>query len=114
MIKRHAINRLIANSLIRHNVGRLLVGGVLQAPLVNLATALLNQGYAHDQELEADKLGVQLARCAGFEPTAALRLFSRLRTVPSEAWVLSPYLSSHPPVDLRVRHVERTLYNNHL
>jgi len=107
VLKRHAIERLMANSVIRTGIGRLPVGGVLKAPLLNLATALLNQGYAQDQELEADKLGVQLARSAGFEPTAAVRLLNLLRSIPSEAWVLSTYLSSHPPVDVRIRNVER-------
>jgi len=107
VLKRHAIDRLMANSLIRGGLAKLPVGGPLRGPLVQLATSLLSQGYSQDTELEADRLGAKLMHAAGFEVAAAARLLNRLRTVPTEAWTLSTYLSSHPPIDARVRAVER-------
>jgi predicted Zn-dependent protease len=109
VIKRHAIDRLMASSLIRTTVSRLPVGGVLGAPIIHMATALLSQGYSQDSELEADSLGVKLARAAGFDGAAAVVALNRLRTIPSEAWALSTYLSSHPPVDVRIRAIDRLL-----
>lgn len=107
VIKRHAINRLMASSAISAGITRLPVGGVLGAPIRNLAATLLNQGYSQDQELEADALGTRLAKCAGYEPRAGQRLLTRMQTMPSEAWLLTSYFSSHPPVDLRLRHMEQ-------
>jgi predicted Zn-dependent protease len=69
----------------------------------------LNQGYSQDQELEADRVGVQLSRSAGFDSASALRLLCRLGASPAEATLLGTYLSSHPPLDLRLRHIERVL-----
>lgn len=105
VIRRHAIERLMASSIIQGGIGRLPVGGVLRAPVLNLAATLLNQGYSQDQELDADGLGVQLVRAAGFDAPAAARLLRRFQTVPREAQQLSSYLSSHPPVELRLSHL---------
>jgi len=97
----------MACSIIQAGVGRLPVGGVLRAPVLNLAATLINQGYSQDQELEADALGARLVRAAGYDSTAARRLLARMQTMPSEAWLLSSYFSSHPPVDVRTQHLER-------
>jgi beta-barrel assembly-enhancing protease len=107
VVKRHAIDRLMANSIISGGLGRLPVGGPLRAPFIQLAASLLSQGYSQDCELEADRLGAKLARAAGFDPAGAVRLLNRLRSLPSEALLLSSYLSSHPPVDARIRAVTR-------
>jgi hypothetical protein len=45
----------------------------------------------------------------GFDAKAAVRVLNRLRTIPTEAWMLSTYLSSHPPVDVRISRIERQL-----
>jgi predicted Zn-dependent protease len=105
VIKRHAIHRLMASSLIRGSLGRLPVGGVLAAPARTMAATLLNQGYSQDQELEADALAVRLVQAAGYDARAGLRLLERFRTMPTEALQLSSYFSSHPPVDVRLRQV---------
>jgi predicted Zn-dependent protease len=107
VIRQHAIDRLMANSVISAAVGRLTPGrGLIHTPLVGLATSLLNQGYSQEQELEADRVGVALARAAGFDAAAAVRLLARLGTA---AGFLGTYFSSHPPTDLRIRQIERAL-----
>jgi predicted Zn-dependent protease len=105
VIKRHAIHRLMASSIIRTGVSRLPVGGVLAAPIRNMAATLLNQGYSQDSELEADALGARLAKAAGYDVGGARRLLERMQTMPTEAWMLTSYFSSHPPVDLRLRNL---------
>ncbi len=109
VLYRHAINRLMTSSLIRSGVGALPVGGVLRAPVLNVAATLLNQGYSQDQELEADNLGLQLVCAAGLDGRASVRLMQRLRTVPAEAWHLNSWFSSHPPAELRVQQMEKFL-----
>jgi len=107
VVKRHAINRLMTNSLVSSGLSRLPVGGVLAAPVLNLAATLLNQGYSQDQELDADNFGLRLSQAAGYDIKAATRLLQRLRTVPTGASNLSSYFSSHPPVEVRLQHAER-------
>jgi predicted Zn-dependent protease len=107
VVRFHAIDRLMANSVISAAVGRLTPGrGLIRTPLAGLAASLLNQGYSQEQELEADRVGVLLMRAAGFDVTAAARLLARLGS-PAEAFLLGSYLSSHPPLELRLRHLDR-------
>lgn len=105
VIKRHAIDRMMASSIISNGIARLPVGGVLAAPIRNMAGTLLNQGYSQDQELEADALGAKLVRAAGYDVTAAERILQRMQTMPGEAWHLTSYFSSHPPIAVRLQSI---------
>jgi predicted Zn-dependent protease len=106
IIQGHVMDRLLANSMIRATLGRLTpVGGLLAQPIVGLATTLLNQGYSQDNELEADRVGIQLAGHAGFNPAAATRLFARLRSLGGDPSLLGGYFSAHPPFEVRIRHL---------
>ncbi len=107
IVQGHVMDRLLADSMIRAALGRLtLGGGLLGKPIIGLAATLVNQGYSRDQELEADRVGNQLARQAGFDPTAAARLFARLRTLGGDRSPLSGYFSAHPSLDIRIHHLE--------
>lgn len=105
VIKKHAVNRMMANSIVSNGLARVPIGGVLGAPIRNMAATLLNQGYSQDQELEADALGAKLVQAAGYDVTAAGRLLQRMHTMPREAWLLTSYFSSHPPIDVRIRNL---------
>lgn len=110
VVRHHAIDRLMANSVISAAVNRFTPGrGLIKTPLAGLTASLLNQGYSQEQELEADKVGVLLARNAGFDASAASRLLARLDVGTAKASFLGAYFSSHPPRELRVRHIERHL-----
>jgi beta-barrel assembly-enhancing protease len=108
IVQGHVMDRLLANSMIRATLGRLTpVGGLLGQPIVGLAATLLNQGYSQDNELEADRVGIQLASHAGFDPTAAARLFARLRNLGGDRSPLSGYFSTHPSLEIRIQHLSR-------
>lgn len=110
VLHRHAIDRVMASSLITATVGRLLPGrGLLRAPVTSLISTLLHQGYSQDQELEADRFGVRLVRAAGLEARAALRLLARLQAQTGDASILGSYFSAHPPLDVRMDHVTRLI-----
>ncbi len=109
VIRRHALDRLMAQSAVRVVSGKLSVGGLLGLPVARVLSALLHQGYAQDQELEADRIGVQLAGSAGFDATAATRLLARLGGPSGAAGGLGSYLASHPPVEVRIQHVNAFL-----
>jgi Zn-dependent protease with chaperone function len=107
VVLRHAINRLMASSAVRAALSP--AGGALRQPIAGLAATLLNQGYSQDQELEADRLAVRLARAAGFDAAAAARLLARLHALSGDLPVLGSYLSSHPPLEVRRGQVHRAL-----
>lgn len=105
IVCRHAMERLMAGSLIQTGLSRVPAAGVL----VQLAASLLQQGYSQDQELEADHMGVRLAHFAGFDADASVRALARLGVLPPESWLGSSYFSSHPPVNVRIERLQRWL-----
>jgi Zn-dependent protease with chaperone function len=108
VLLRHAIDRVMAHSALNAAVGRLAAGGgVFGRSLAGVAAALLSQGYSQDQELDADRAGVRLARAAGFDPAAGARLLGRLAGVRGDLAGLSRYFSSHPPFEVRISHLGR-------
>ena len=108
VVLRHAIDRIMAHTALSAAVRRLgFGGGVLGGSLATLATTLLNRGYSQDQELEADRLAVRLAHCAGFEPSAGARLLARLAGVGGDPAGLSRYFSTHPPFEVRIAQINR-------
>jgi beta-barrel assembly-enhancing protease len=110
IIQGHVMDRLVADSMIRATLGRLsLGGGLVGQPIFGLAATLLNKGYSQDQELEADRVGNQLAAHAGFDPTAAARLFARLRSLGGDRSPLSGYFSAHPSLEVRIHYLNRHL-----
>jgi predicted Zn-dependent protease len=108
IVQGHVMDRLLANTMIRATLGRLTpVDGLLGQPIVGLAATLLNQGYSQDNELEADRVGVQLAGHAGFDPTAAIRLFARMRSLGGDRSPLAGYFSAHPSLEIRIHQLNR-------
>jgi predicted Zn-dependent protease len=57
--------------------------------------------------LEADRVGIQLAHCAGFDPSAAVRLFFRMRSLGGDRWPLGGYFSTHPSLEIRIHELNR-------
>jgi predicted Zn-dependent protease len=107
VVKRHAIERLMANTLFNGVAARLPVGGPLLRPHVAaLLSTLLHQGYSREQELEADAFGARAARAAGFDPAGARRVLVRLAAESAAEPLLSGYFASHPPLEARLRHLE--------
>jgi len=109
VIRRHAIDRLlqqkVVSALALASPGRgALASWIRQVGLQGLARA-----FSQDQEFEADELGLRLMRAAGFDPAGAIRLLQRLGTLDATPGPLGlgPYLSTHPPVEDRVRRLRR-------
>lgn len=62
-------------------------------------------GYSRENELEADRIGLRYALSAGYDGSAALVFFQRLKDLEDQAgggdeW--EPYLRSHPKTEERV------------
>ena len=106
VIKRHAIERLMANALFNGIVARLPVGGaVLRPHVAALLTTLLHQGYSREQELEADAFGAG-GDGGGVRPGGGAALLVRLASESAAEPLLAGYFASHPPLADRLRHLE--------
>jgi beta-barrel assembly-enhancing protease len=105
VLRGHAIERLVAQSIIGPAVSRLSPFRLLAGPLAGLTANLLRASYSQDQEFEADRVGTALVRAAGFDPAAGPRLLGKLRLRFTDPTELAGYFSSHPPVELRIRNL---------
>src|SRR5581483_11030967 len=92
VLKRHAIDRLMANSFLSTLMSRLPLGGGLVRP-----------------QVAADVLGLRLMEAAGHDPAAAVRLLARLGGPTGAGAAPFGYFASHPPTEVRIRHAERWL-----
>jgi predicted Zn-dependent protease len=92
--------------------------------LTEAAHRLAAMGFSQDQELEADAQGQRLAIEAGYDPDAAVALFSRMaaqfdeRTSPRATTpagelkqavgeAIGSYFRTHPPSEQRMRELQR-------
>jgi predicted Zn-dependent protease len=105
VIRRHAIDRLISQKVMSAaslaSPGR----GILTPWIRKVGIHWLERAYSREQEFDADELGTLLMRAAGFHPAASVRLLDRFGglDVGTDHSGLGPYLSTHPPVEERVR-----------
>jgi beta-barrel assembly-enhancing protease len=111
IIRGHAIDRIVANTAVAAASRVAPVRGALGGWLKTVGIQYLQTAYSRDQELEADRLGVRLARAAGFDPSGAVRLLARLAdlkrsTDPSS---LGEYFSTHPASEIRIQSIQRFL-----
>lgn len=104
----HAMERIVQGWML-DAAGRVMpVHGVAGAWLLQQAGELVHKAYSRDQELEADSLGLRLARVAGYDPRGALRLLGRLPSGAAES-ALDAYFATHPPVAERLAQLNRLL-----
>ncbi len=103
----------MAHVLLAHARERYLAGAFLSAvasrtpAFGHLLAQLVKQGYSRDQELEADRKAAALAKAAGFDPAAAVRLLARLERAGRGSNELDEYFSSHPPFAERIEALRR-------
>jgi predicted Zn-dependent protease len=113
VIRGHAIERIVANTAVTVASRAAPVRGALGGWLKTVGVQYLQTAYSRDHELEADRLGLRLARAAGFEPQGALRLLARLADLKksSESSRLGEYFSTHPTAEIRIQSLRRFLQN---
>ena len=110
VIRRHAINRVLRQAAFAAASMAAPGRGTVGPWLRKVGVEWLERAYSHEQEFEADDLGVLLSRAAGFDTAGAVRLFERLRSLDAgaEASGLGTYLSTHPPVTERIERLQRS------
>jgi beta-barrel assembly-enhancing protease len=109
VIRRHAIERLLQQKVVSAialvSPGR----GALASWIRRVGFQGLERAHARDEEFEADELGVLLMRAAGFDPAGAIRTLQCLGDLDRtrDSGGLNYYLSTHPPIEERVRRLRR-------
>jgi predicted Zn-dependent protease len=84
--------------------------GPLGRWILGTGARAVSRAYSRDQELQADRFGGRLARAAGFDPHAALRVCGRLEDFESRSDApLAEYFASHPPLPVRADALRRWL-----
>ena len=106
--RRHAVERLLTNSVLRAACGTLPVRNALGSWLRQVGTGFLTSAYSRENESEADEFAVRLTTAAGIPAVAAERLLSRLlqQQKSAGASALGEYFGTHPPLPDRIRHVQ--------
>ena len=74
--RRHATSR-IEKQLGYELVIQLIFGNDTTGKIAGLAAGLVLQDYGRDNELEADRMGLDYAQAAGYDPTAALAVVDK-------------------------------------
>jgi predicted Zn-dependent protease len=114
VVKGHALDRMVANSLIgvisKLGPGSGVVGGLTKQTLAKL----LYSTYSQDQELEADLFGIRISDAARYDPNAAVSFMQRMQKVRSEkdGFLLDKYFSSHPQHAVRLRNLQQCFNDN--
>ena len=114
VIRRHAITRVLRQTA--YSAASVLTPGrgAIAPWLRKVGLDWLERAYSREQEFEADALGVLLVRAAGYDPDGASRLLDRIgrldgATADGVASTLGAYLSTHPPVEDRIRRIRERL-----
>jgi len=82
-------------------------GQVLQA--VDVVFNVVVLGYSRKDEYLADKLGVKYAKAAGFNPYGMVTFFQKLKQEGKNTSFNLVFLSSHPPIDERIKQAQKEI-----
>ncbi|MDP3042187.1 MAG: M48 family metallopeptidase [Candidatus Omnitrophota bacterium] len=82
-------------------------GQIFQA--VDVVFNVIVLGYSRKDEYLADKLGVKYAKAAGFNPRGMVTFFQKLKQEGKNTGPSLVFLSSHPPIDERIKQAEKEI-----
>lgn len=74
---------------------------------------LLALGYSQEDELLADKKGVDYAYKAGFDPYGMITFLEKLKEEKRKKGLSRGWLSTHPPISERITAIENHLKTLH-
>lgn len=102
--ERHLMRRVVQSSAI--GAAATAVFGDASAIVANIPTLLLDLKYSRDAEREADDYAIAMMKKNGIPLTQLVGSFEKLQAAAGNGDEVSPYLSSHPPTDERIAHIE--------
>lgn len=107
VVKGHAFDRMVAEHSIQVISRWIRVGGLIQTAAKQASLKFLSTQYSRDNEHEADNFGIRLAKAAGYNPKATIRMFERLKTLGEPD--IPEYFSTHPAFDSRIARIRKTV-----
>ncbi|MEN3353581.1 MAG: hypothetical protein V7640_1739 [Betaproteobacteria bacterium] len=110
VLARHSAERLAKQQLTQSLIGAVAVGSGSYdtAQLAQLAGSLINMKYGRDDELEADSLGLRLAREARYDPRAMISVMQKLEKA-SGGGRQPEFASTHPSPTNRIQRIKEQL-----
>lgn len=83
------------------------------AKTINVLSNLISLGYGRKDEFFADKLAVKYARKSGFSPYGMVTFFQKLKKEAESKGrnFTLVFLSSHPPIEERIKNAEKEIAN---
>lgn len=112
IVRGHALERMLSRIGVE-GLSAVLSRGLLNPMLRETGIQWLESAHSRQAEREADEFGVRIAKAAGFDPSAALRLFQRLQERRNNQEGIGDYFASHPPEAERIANI-RPLCENAL
>ncbi|MCW6036420.1 M48 family metalloprotease [Spirulina subsalsa FACHB-351] len=104
---RHAIRQMRSQAITQ---GLLSAAGLQQDQAVQIGVELaLNRPNSREDELEADRLGLDMLRRANYEPTAMISFMQKLQR---QGGQIPTFLSTHPATGDRIRLLQEALRQN--
>lgn len=112
VIKRHAIDRILSQKALSMASLATPAARTIAPWIRTVGVQWLEKAYSREQEFEADALGARLMQVSGFDPVGAFRMLDRFRNLDrkTDPLGLGAYLSTHPPIDDRIRHIKEQLH----
>jgi Zn-dependent protease with chaperone function len=107
IVLRHAVDRIVRDSLFSLLLQRSAARSAAGAWLGKVGQQTLSRAYSRENELEADAFALSLIRTCGGDETAGERLFEKLARGLSSQSVITPgeYFATHPPLIERLAHL---------
>jgi len=107
VIRRHAIDRILSQKALSMASLATPTARTIAPWLRSVGLQWLEKAYSREQEFEADALGARLMQVAGFDANGAIRMLERFRGHDrgSDPLGLGAYISTHPAIDDRIRHI---------
>ncbi len=111
---RHSAKRL--QSVLGYQLLSAIVFGIAGkaelAKATDVVYNLIDLGYSRGDEFTADELAVKYTLKAGYDPQGMVTFFGTLNRDAEERGSAAPpvFLSSHPPIDERIKHVESLIH----
>jgi beta-barrel assembly-enhancing protease len=105
---RHSVKRLqaVLGYQLLSSIALGASGGKQVFQAVDVVFNAIVLGYGRKDEFLADRLGVKYSKAAGFNPRGMVTFFQKLKQESKGSWPSLVFLSSHPPIDERIKQAQ--------
>ncbi|HEY0953519.1 MAG TPA: M48 family metallopeptidase [Roseateles sp.] len=104
---RERVGKSVGTSLVVEGLSALFGLGNMGRTLAGYGGQLLNLQFGREDESEADLVGIELSARAGYDPSAAVRLWEKMMA--SSKGAPPQWLSTHPANTTRIRDIQANL-----